>query len=74
MTDFIPPILLSQLTAEQKLRIIALDYIVNIEGIPPIAWTSEADYVYKYLKDGEVRNTLIKKDITQVFYPVFVED
>ena len=74
MSDFTPPVLLSQLTAEQKLRIIALDYIINTEGIPPLLWPSEAEHGFRDLQDGAVRDTLIKKDVTQVFYPVIVED
>lgn len=73
MNEFIPPVLLSQLTPDQKLRILSMDYIYTNPNIPPLLWVTEAEHMYQFLKNGVVRDPMIKKEAVHVFHPKFVE-
>lgn len=51
------PILLKQLTGDQKLRILALDYVTSSGFVPPDEWCAIAQAIEFYLKDGGVTRT-----------------
>jgi hypothetical protein len=52
MNDYTPPVLLSELTRTQKLRIIALDYVTGMSQTSTDIFLREADKVFDYLENG----------------------
>ena len=49
------PVLLRKLTADQRLRILALDYVTASGTVPVREWCAVAGLVESYLKTGEVK-------------------
>jgi len=50
------PILLKSLTSEQKLRVLALDYVTASGFVGPDEWCHMARAVEIYLSEGEIKS------------------
>lgn len=49
-----PPFLLKDLDAEQRMRVLALDYVTSCGFVPPEDWLLFSTVVAHYLRTGEV--------------------
>lgn len=48
-----PPFLLKNLSADQRLRVLALDYVTSSGLVVPEDWIGLSSRIERYLKEGE---------------------
>ena len=49
-----PPFLLQDLTADQRIRVLALDYVTSTGIVPPDQWLNAALALEEFLMNGNV--------------------